>query len=120
MPSRAGLPWPAIIVLLFGYIFSIFFRGFLTIIASQLERDLGLGPADLGAIGGAWFIAFAVMQFPVGYLLDHKGPRITVAAMMLLGVIGLAMFSLASGFWTALVGMALIGAGCAPIFMGAL
>ncbi len=114
------LPWAAILVLLGGYIFSIFFRGFLTIVASPLERDLGLGPADLGAIGGAWFIAFALMQFPIGYLLDHKGPRATVAAMMLLGVAGLALFASATGFWSAAIGMALIGAGCAPVFMGSL
>lgn len=118
--APAALPWAAIVVLLVGYIFSIFFRGFLTIIAGALERDLGLGPADLGAIGGAWFIAFALMQFPIGYLLDHKGPRITVAALMLLGVLGLAIFAQARGFWTALAGMALIGAGCAPVFMGSL
>jgi MFS family permease len=118
--SRAGLPWLAIIVLLAGYIFSIFFRGFLTILAGVLERDLGLGPADLGAIGAVWFIAFALMQFPIGYLLDHKGPRITVSAMMVAGVLGLAIFSQATGFWSALIGMSLMGIGCAPVFMGSL
>jgi MFS family permease len=118
--SRARLPLLAIIVLLAAYVFSIFFRDFLTILATALERDLGLGPADLGAIGGAWFFAFALMQFPIGYLLDHKGPRITVSAMMLAGVAGLAIFSQSTGFWSALIGMSLMGIGCAPVFMGSL
>jgi MFS family permease len=118
--SRASLPWLAIIVLLAGYVFSIFFRGFLTILAGVLERDLGLGPAELGAIGAVWFIAFALMQFPIGYLLDHKGPRVTVSVMMLAGVAGLAIFSQSTGFWSALAGMSLMGIGCAPVFMGSL
>jgi predicted MFS family arabinose efflux permease len=114
------LPYATIAVLLAAYVFSIFFRGFLTVVASSLERDLGLGPADLGAVGGAWFIAFALAQFPVGYALDHHGPRRTVTVCMVAGIAGLVLFAQASGFWSALTGMALMGLGCAPIFMGSL
>ncbi len=59
-------------LLLFAYLFSQFFRSFLTIIAADLTRDLGYGPAELGWIGSAWFIAFA-SPVPVGYLLDTVG-----------------------------------------------
>lgn len=116
----AGLPWLTLGVLLFAYTFSIFFRGILTVLAADLERDLGIGPADLGAIGAAWFIVFALAQFPVGYALDHWGPRRTAVVCMGAGVAGLVLFTLAGGFWSALVGMGLMGLGCSPIFMGSL
>ncbi len=45
--------------LLFAYLFSQFFRSFLTIVAADLTRDLGFDAGDLGWIGSSWFIAFA-------------------------------------------------------------
>ncbi len=107
-------------LLLFAYLFSQFFRSFLTIIAADLTRDLGYGPAELGWIGSAWFIAFAVSQFPVGYLLDTVGPRRTMGGLMLVGVAGAMIFALSPGFVTSMVGMALIGVGCAPMLMSSL
>jgi len=107
-------------LLLFAYLFSQFFRSFLTIIAADLSRDLGFGPAELGWLGSAWFLAFAFAQFPVGYLLDTAGPRRTMGGLMLVGVAGAIMFSLSTGFAPSVVGMALIGVGCSPMLMASL
>lgn len=103
-----------------GYILSQFFRSFLTVVVDDLSRDLAIGPKEFGALGAAWFFAFALMQIPVGIWLDRYGPRRTTVAMMALAVIGAVLFAQATSFWSAATGMALIGAGCAPILMGAL
>lgn len=103
-----------------GYILSQFYRSFLTVVVDDLARDLAIGPREFGALGAAWFFAFAALQIPVGIWLDRYGPRRTTAVMMALAVVGAVLFAQASGFWTAAAGMALIGAGCAPILMGAL
>lgn len=107
-------------ILLFAYLFSQFFRSFVSIIAGDLTRDLGFGPQQLGWITAAWFGAFAIAQFPVGYLLDTAGPRRTMGGLMVAGVIGALLFALSGGLWMSLLGMALIGIGCAPLLMGAL
>lgn len=107
-------------LLLFAYLFSQFFRAFLTIIAGDLTRDLGFGPAELGWVGSAWFIAFAFSQFPVGYLLDTIGPRRTMGGLMLIGVAGALMFALSPGFAVSVSAMILIGVGCAPMLMASL
>ncbi len=107
-------------ILLFAYLFSQFFRSFLTIIAGDLTRDLGFGPAELGWVGAAWFIAFALFQFPVGYLLDTAGPRRTMGGLMLAGVVGAVLFALSPNFWISVTGMALIGVGCSPMLMASL
>jgi MFS family permease len=107
-------------VLLFAYLFSQFFRSFLSIIAVDLTRDLGYGPAELGWISSSWFAAFALAQFPVGYLLDTVGPRRTLLATMLAGVAGGLLFAFATSLPFSLLGMALIGVGCAPILMATL
>jgi MFS family permease len=107
-------------LLLFAYLFSQFFRSFLTIIAADLTRDLGFGPGELGWIGSAWFMAFAVSQFPVGYLLDTVGPRRTMGGMMLVGVVGALLFAVSPTFSVSVFGMALVGVGCSPMLMASL
>ncbi len=82
--------------------------------------DLGVGPAELGQISSAWFITFAVMQFPVGWALDRVGPRRTVTACMAVGAVGAFLFSQSAGAVSASLAMALIGVGCSPVFMAAL
>ena len=108
------------LVFLAAYVFSQFYRAFLAVVAVDLSRDLGFGPAELGNISAIWFITFALAQFPVGYALDHIGPRRTVSGFMVAAALGAALFAGANGYGTAMLAMALIGIGCSPILMGAL
>lgn len=108
------------VIFLLAYLLSQFFRSFLAVIAPELAVELAMTPAELGAVSAAWFITFAFAQFPVGWALDHIGPRRTVPAMMMAAVIGCGLFALATGATMALFAMTLIGLGCAPIYMGAL
>jgi MFS family permease len=108
------------LALTLGYVLSIFYRSFLSVIAEPLRADLDLSASDLGALSAAWFITFALMQFPVGWALDRVGPRRTVAACMAIGTGGAVLFALAPSAGVAMLAMALIGAGCSPVFMAAL
>lgn len=107
-------------IFLIAYIFSQFFRSCLAVIAAELTRDLGVGPAELGNLTAIWFVTFSLSQFVIGYLLDRHGPRRTCSAMMLIAVAGAVMFAKATSYAMALTGMGLIGVGCAPILMAAL
>lgn len=103
-----------------AYVLSQFYRSFLAIVAPNLTRELGLGPAELGAISGIWFGAFAFAQFPIGWALDTFGARRTIAGAMLAAVAGAALFAAAGGFPAMMAAMALIGVGCAPVLMGSM
>ena len=106
--------------LFLGYVLSIFYRSFLSVIAEKVMADLAIGPAELGLVSAAWFIAFALMQFPVGWSLDRLGPRLTVSGLMTVGASGAVLFAFAANASMATIAMALIGVGCSPIFMSAL
>lgn len=108
------------ISLLSAYILSQFFRVFLSVIAIDLTRELGLNAADLGAVSAIWFATFALAQFPVGFLLDRFGPRRTVGGLLMVAVLGGVWFALARSYTDCLFGMALIGIGCSPVLMGSL
>lgn len=103
-----------------SYVLSQFYRVFLAVMSPVLGRELGVGPDDLALSSGLWFLAFALVQLPVGWGLDRFGPRRTVAALMAVGGAGGALiFGLATETWHLHVAMAFLGAGCAPALMGA-
>jgi predicted MFS family arabinose efflux permease len=107
-------------VLAFAYLLSQFYRSAIAVIARPVADELGLDQALLGTLSAAWFVAFAAMQIPVGIALDRYGPRRTVGALMGVAVLGAVVFAGANGRAAAIAGQALIGIGCAPIFMGTL
>lgn len=107
-------------VLIAAYLLSQFFRAFLAVIAPELGRDVGLGPEGLGAVSAAFFAAFALAQVPIGMAFDRIGPRRTVAVLMLPAVAGSLLFAAARASWQPVAGMALIGIGCAPVYMASL
>ncbi|NLH80735.1 MAG: MFS transporter [Phyllobacteriaceae bacterium] len=111
---------PTLLVLIVGYLLSQFYRSFLAVIAPELGRDVGLDAAWLGLVSAAFFAAFAAVQIPVGASLDRFGARRTVALPMLLAALGAGVFAWAREPWVSVAGMALIGFGCAPIYMGSL
>ncbi|WP_439575963.1 MFS transporter [Phreatobacter sp.] len=108
------------LALLLAYIISIFFRSFLSVLASPMMADMGIGATELAAMSSAWFIVFALMQFPVGWALDVYGPRRTVLPLMVVGGIGACLFPFAPDARIGAIAMGLIGVGCSPMYMGAL
>jgi predicted MFS family arabinose efflux permease len=111
---RAG-----IFMLLLGYVLSQFYRAFLPVMTPVLTADLGATPESLSRASGLWFLTFAAMQIPIGWALDHLGPRRTSAAVLAVGGGGGAIvFALATQPWHIQAAMVLLGAGCAPVLMG--
>jgi MFS family permease len=111
---------PAFAVFLLAYVLSQFYRSFLAVIAPELAAELQLDPQGLGNLQAWWILGFAIMQIPVGYALDHWGPRRSVFFIMLPAVLGAALFSGASSALVLDAAIMLIGIGCSAPFMGAL
>ncbi|MBX3574781.1 MAG: MFS transporter [Mesorhizobium sp.] len=101
-----------------AYVLSQFFRSFLAVLTPALMAELGATKADLSVASGAWFIAFALMQFVVGVSLDRFGPKRTAAVLLgICGGGGAFLFAAATTPWMVTFAMALIGMGCAPVLM---
>ena len=104
--------------LLLGYVLSQFYRAFLAVLAPELGADLGTTADGLARASGLWFLAFALAQLPVGWALDHIGPRRTTAALLgVLGGGGALVFAAAQGPAWIPVAMVLLGLGCSPVLM---
>ncbi|PCH72007.1 MAG: MFS transporter [Rhodobacteraceae bacterium] len=107
-----------LILLCLAYVLSQFFRAFLAVLSGVLEQDIGAGPEDLALASSFWFLSFAAMQLPVGWALDHIGPRRTGSWLLLIGGGGGALlFAFASTPAHINIAMLLIGIGCSPVLM---
>ena len=110
-----------IAALALAYFLSQFYRSFLAVLTPALEADLGATKAQLSFASGAWFIAFALMQFAVGVSLDRFGPRRTAGVLLAAGGGGGArLFAAATSPAMVTAAMTLIGIGCAPVLMASL
>ncbi len=101
-----------------AYFISQFYRTSIAVIAPDLARDLALSPEALGTVTGAFFLAFGATQIPLGIMLDRFGPRYTMAGLLLAAVAGSLVFAAADSLAILSLGRALIGVGCAGVFMG--
>jgi predicted MFS family arabinose efflux permease len=115
---RQGLVIVAVMAI--TYVASHFFRASNVTIGLDLMRDLQIGPGALGALTGAFFFGFSAMQIPVGFLFDRYGPRLTVTAMLLVGLVGTTMFVAAPDWPLLLAGRVLMGAGFGVMLIGAM
>jgi sugar phosphate permease len=102
-----------------GYFLSYLYRVVNSIIAGDLSTDLNLNATELGFLTSAYLSTFAVIQLPLGVLLDRYGPRRIEAFLLLFAALGAAIFATATSFNMLVIGRALIGLGVSACLMAA-
>ncbi|MDC0585884.1 MFS transporter [Candidatus Pelagibacter sp.] len=104
----------------FGYFLSCLLRAITATLSPVLTLEFELMAADLGLLAGGYFLGFASMQIPLGYLLDKFGPKKIVSSFLLIAFIGTVSFALAQSFSGLLVSRILIGVGVSACLMAPL
>jgi MFS family permease len=107
-------------VFAFGYFLSCLLRAITATLSPVLTLEFELMAADLGLLAGGYFLGFASMQIPLGYLLDKFGPKKIVSSFLLIAFIGTVSFALAQSFSGLLVSRILIGVGVSACLMAPL
>ncbi|MDB2470723.1 MFS transporter [Candidatus Pelagibacter bacterium] len=108
------------LVFALGYYISNLLRAITATISPNLVSEFNLSAGDLGLLGGGYFLGFASVQIPLGYLLDNKGPKKIVSYFLLIAIVGIISFSLSQNFTSLLISRILIGVGVGACLMGPL
>ena len=118
LPKRQAIT--VFFVFAFGYFLSCLLRAITATLSPILTSEFTLLAADLGLLAGGYFLGFATMQIPLGYLLDRHGPKKIVSSFLLIAIIGTAAFAIAQSFTGLLISRILIGVGVSACLMGPL
>ncbi len=112
--------WLTIVVpFALGFFVSMALKSVNAILAHPLEQELHLTSVEIGWITSLFLLTFALMQLPVGLLLDRWGPWKTQSLLFALGAVGIILFGLASDVTMLAAGRAIMGIGMASGLMAA-
>lgn len=102
----------------FGYAF--FQRVAPSVMVSDLMAEFSVGAAVLGQLSALYFYPYALLQIPIGVLLDRFGARLLLSLSLAIAAAGSTAFALAQSIEVAFAGRFLVGAGSAVGFIGSL
>jgi len=118
--ARAWRGWAGwgLAAVFFGYGWAL--RVSPSVMVADLMRDFAVGAAALGHLSAMYLYPYALLQLPVGVMMDRIGPRRLMAAATATVALGCAVFALASAVEGAYLGRFLIGVGSAFTWVGVL
>src|SRR5436190_24105200 len=68
-----------------------------SVMVDELMRDFAASGAVVGYLSAVYFYAYALMQIPVGVLMDRFGPRRLMSAAALVAALGSVVFAASHG-----------------------
>ena len=115
-----GLYTNIVLILAGVYFISQFLRSALGISILEISQDFNLNYEQIGRLGGVFFLSFALMQIPLGILLDRFNPLKIIFYMVIVIYLGTIILSFSNSFEVAFYARTLQGIGCSVCLMGPL
>lgn len=113
LPVSGKRPGPVAVTVLFslGWVFMYADRNILSPVMSVIQEQWGLNKGQLGLMSTVFFLTYALMQIPTGYLADRIGRvKVVVAGYVIFGI-GTILSGFAPGFMIFLLMRAFTGIG---------
>lgn len=88
--------------------------------ASQLTAAFNIGATELGTLASFYFVSYALMQIPVGLLLDRFGAKRPLLVACLVAALGNVVFALSATVGQAELSRLIIGVGAAFSYVACL
>ena len=92
----------------------------LGVLSPQISSYYSLQPTDSGFLASVYFIAYATMQIPVGWLLDRYSLKYCMFYSAIMTTLGVVVFALAPNYPVLLCGRTLTGIGASFAALSAL
>ena len=115
-PNVGRRRWVIGLLLGVGILINYFDRVNISVAAPQLQQEFGLTPTDLGLLFSAFFWSYALLQVPVGMVLDRFGVMNVSRLGAFLWGVASGVVAFATGFGTIFGARVLLGVAEAPAF----
>lgn len=112
--------WLVISVSLLAYLLVFFQRTALSVLQPDLEKAFQLSAIQFASLSGVYMYVYALLQIPVGLLVDCIGPKKTTVIGLFLAALGAGIMAFASTYHWLFFGRVLSCIGIAPIFLNTL
>lgn len=106
---RTNVRWKLFLLLLVLVSVNYIDRGSISVALPIIQKEFNLGPEMVGLLLSAFFWTYALMQVPVGWLIDRFGPRKVVTASCVGWGAATAASGMAGGFLTMFIARMAIG-----------
>jgi MFS transporter, ACS family, D-galactonate transporter len=117
--SHGNVRWTIAALLFVGIVINYFDRVNLSVAAKPLQAAYGLSAFQYGIILSSFLWSYALLQIPVGQLLDSFGVKWLVRIGTILWSLATFMTAIVSGMGLIILARVLLGAAEAPAFPGA-
>lgn len=84
---------------------------------ADLMQEFGANATEMGYLSSIYFVSYAVLQLPVGALIDRFGARLLLTLAIIMCAGSTIIFAMTSSYSMALVARLFIGAGSAFAFI---
>jgi sugar phosphate permease len=115
-PKPTRTRWLVLLLISFMYMITYMDRSNISVTASAMTKEFGLSMTKMGVVFGAFAWAYAVGQFPGGWLGDRIGPRKVLTVIMVWWAIAAVLTGAAAGLLSLLGARFLLGLGEAGAF----
>jgi MFS family permease len=119
-PKPSFLPWLIWVLSALFVVFNYVQQVVPNIIAVQLSHAFNATESTLGNIAASYFYAYAILQIPVGLIVDRYGTRRPLVIAILAAGLGTLAFSWAHSSGSAQIARLIMGASAAFSFIGCL
>lgn len=109
--------WVSWGILVFGFVVVFFHRLSIGSVADQLTLDLKLDSIQIANLASMTFYGYALMQLPVGIMVDTIGVRKICTMGMLVTALGSILFGIAGHIYLAYFARFLVGVGTSVIIV---
>lgn len=99
------------------YLYQYTLRVSPNVLVEELRSAYGINANDFATLGSLYLFAYAILQVPLGIIVDRVGVKKVVIFSILSCVIGTLLFTSTSHFFVAQISRIMIGAGSASAFM---
>jgi sugar phosphate permease len=87
------------------------------VLENELRTTFKITAAEFGSLGSLYMLAYAILQIPLGIVVDRLGVKIVATYSIFCCIFGTLLFSSTEHFIVAQIARFLIGAGSASAFM---